>query len=286
MADSTAVADFQQDAERLRAELEAANRRVAELYKMASLGRLLAGVVHEINTPISSILTNNEVLVRSLDKLHALLGADAAKGKALEIVDTMRSLASVDKIACERISSVVRSLRTFSRADESEVRKADLHELLKNTLKLSGCEYRQRVQVETDFCELPEVECYPHLLSQVFLNLLINAGQAIVGDGKVTVRTRLEDGWVHVTVSDTGCGIAPENREKIFTPGFTTKPLGQGTGLGLSISRRIVVDAHGGSIDFESTPCAGSTFHVRIPLRQKAAGQASGLLSAAENSSG
>jgi len=271
VADDMAVAESGPEQAQMRADLEASNRRVGELYKMASLGRLLAGVVHEINTPISSILTNNEVTSRSLEKLVALLSDDSARAreKARDIIDTLRNLASVDKIACERISSVIRSLRTYSRADEADLRTVDLHEILVDTIKLSGCEYRRRVQVETDFGNLGEIECYPHLLSQVFLNILVNAAQSIEGEGKVAVRTRVEGDQAHVSISDTGRGIAPEHRERIFSPGFTTKPLGVGTGLGLSISRKIVVEAHGGALDFESAPGVGTTFHVRIPVRQK-----------------
>jgi len=178
----------------------------------------------------------------------------------------VRSLAAVDRIACERISAIIRSLKTYARVDEGELRKADLNDMLQNTLKLSGCEYRRRVAVETELGELAEVECYPQLLNQVFLNLLVNAGQAIEGEGKITVRTHMEGTWAHVSISDTGKGIRPENRNKIFSPGFTTKPLGVGTGLGLSICREIVVDTHGGAIDFESEPGLGTTFHVRIPV--------------------
>lgn len=271
MSDTTAASEPTAQELQLRSELEAANRRVAELYKMASLGRLLAGVVHEINTPISSILTNNEVISRSLDKLAAMLSAEdltRPKTAAIDIIDTLRNLASVDRLACERIGSVIRSLRTYSRADESELRKVDVHEILTNAIKLSCCEFRRRIRVETEFCDLNEVECYPHLLSQVFLNLLVNAGQAIEGEGTVRVSTRVDGDHLEVSVSDTGCGIAPEHRSRIFSPGFTTKPLGLGTGLGLSISRKIIVETHGGAIDFDSTPGKGTTFRVRIPLRQ------------------
>jgi len=271
VADEVAVAESGREQARMRAELEASNRRVAELYKMASLGRLLAGVVHEINTPISSILTDNEVISRSLEKLAAMLSGEElgrSKAKTLEIIDTLLNLASVDKLACERISAVIRSLRTYSRADVADLRKVNLHEILTNAIKLSCCEYRRRVRVETDFCDLNEVECYPHLLSQVFLNILVNAGQAIEGEGTVTVRTRVDGDCFEVSIADTGRGIAPEHRNRIFSPGFTTKPLGVGTGLGLSISRKIVVETHGGAIDFDSAPGKGTTFHVRIPIRQ------------------
>ncbi len=119
----------------------------------------------------------------------------------------------------------------------------------------------------TTLGELPEVECHPHLLSQVFLNLLVNAGQAIEGEGKITVRTRLEGASVHVAIADTGRGMTAEQRQKVFSAGFTTNPLGVGTGLGLPISRQIIQEVHGGSIEFESQPGVGTTFHIRIPVR-------------------
>jgi signal transduction histidine kinase len=133
-------------------------------------------------------------------------------------------------------------------------------------MKLTGCVFRRRVTTETDFGQLPEVECYPHLLNQVFLNLLVNAGQAIEGEGKVTVRTRVDGDYVHISIADTGKGIQPEDRHRIFGAGYSTKAIGEGTGLGLAISREIVVDTHHGMIDFESEPGVGTTFHVHIPL--------------------
>jgi two-component system NtrC family sensor kinase len=255
----------------LEAELASSRRQLVEAHRMASLGRLLAGVVHEINTPVGSILSNNEVLTRSLEMLEKLVESSLTAGspppdKAMKILETLRSLALVDRIACERISSVVRGLKTFGRSDAVEFRKADLNEILDNTLKLAQCEFRRRITVETSYGELPEVECDAHLLSQVFLNLLVNAGQAIEGEGVVKIETGSENGLAHVSISDTGCGIPYEKQASIFTAGFTTKPLGVGTGLGLSISRRIVVEIHGGTIDFESEPGKGTTFHLRIPL--------------------
>ena len=122
--------------------------------------------------------------------------------------------------------------------------------------------------METDFADLPEVECYPHMLNQVFLNLLINAGQAIEGEGKIGVRTRVEGDRVHVSISDTGRGMTPEEQAKAFHAGYTTKPVGVGTGFGLSISRQIVEEKHGGTLDFESEPGVGTTFHIRIPIAQ------------------
>jgi len=248
------------------AQLDEACRKLEEAHKMAALGRLTAGIAHEINTPVGSILSNNEVILRSLEVLKKLLPAGPGSEKAGKIVATLSNLASVDKIACERILAVVRSVKTFARVDDGERRKIDLNDLLKDTLKLCACEYRRHIELATDFGELPPVECHPQLLYQAFLNVIVNGAQAIDGEGKITVTTRHENGSVHVVIADTGRGIRPEDREKLFSSGFTTKAVGIGTGLGLKITREIVVDVHGGTIDFESAPGAGTTFHIRLPI--------------------
>ncbi len=258
---------------RLKEELDLLYRKLADEHKMASLGRLLAGIAHEISTPIGSILSNNEVSLKSLEGLQKLLAAAQASSsppleKAMDIRDTLAGLAAVDKIACERISAVVRSLRTFARVDQGDFRKVQIQDVIENTLKLAATVCGRRIAVEKDFGELPEVECYPQALSQVLLNLLVNACQAIDGEGKVTLRTRIEGDCVHIAIADTGRGILPEHCSRIFQPGFTTKPAGEGTGLGLAISRNIIVNDHHGSIDFESRPGGGTIFHVRIPIHQ------------------
>jgi len=255
----------------LRAKLDKLSAQLAEEHKMAELGRLLAGIVHEINSPIGSIVSNNQVIIRSLEMLKsALAGGDrAALEKAARQVETCLSLAAIDKIACERISEVVRGLKTFVRADSVELRKADLNQQIASTLKLTQSQFKGRITVETDFGELPPVECHASMLGQVFLNILVNAGQAIEGPGKITLRTRADGGAVHISIADTGGGIKPEDRPRIFAGGFTTKPVGVGTGLGLSLSKRIVEETHGGSIDFESEVGVGTTFHIRIPVEQK-----------------
>jgi len=243
----------------------------AELHQMASIGRLLAGVVHEINTPLGSIFSNNDVLLRSLETLGALLADPCPESleRAARIVETCRTLADVDKIACERIRSVIRGLKTFARVDGPEPRRVDLNELLRDTLKLTAAEFGMRISVRTVFGELPEVECYPQMLSQVFLNLLVNAGQAIAGQGGIAVTTRLEEEAAHISIADTGRGMTPAQKEKAFEAGYTTKPVGEGTGLGLSIAKQIVEEKHGGSIECESEPGVGTTFHLRIPVRRR-----------------
>jgi two-component system NtrC family sensor kinase len=243
----------------------------AELHQMASIGRLLAGIVHEINTPIGSVFSNNEVTLRSLEMLQPLLedGSPEALEKARKIVSTLQSLAAIDRIACERIRSVIRGLKSFARVDANEWRSVDLNEQLRDTLKLTHAEFRRRIVVETEFGDLPEVECFPQMLNQVFLNLLVNAAQAIEGDGKIRVRTTLEGDCVHVSIADTGKGMTVEQQGRAFQAGYTTKAVGEGTGLGLSIAKEIVEERHGGTITFESQVGVGTTFHIRIPVHQK-----------------
>jgi two-component system NtrC family sensor kinase len=257
----------------LRDKLDTANRKLAEAHKMASLGRLSAGIVHEINTPIGSILSNNETVRRTIEALKKVLD-DASRNnaapaqRATTLLESLTSLTAVDKIACERISGIVRSLKTFARVNESDLRKVDVHELLMATIKLTSAMYRRRIAIHTDFGELPPVECYPGLLNQVFLNLIVNAAQAIEDEGSITIRTRPEGECVHVAIADTGSGIPAALRPRIFSAGFTTKPFGEGTGIGLTISREIVVDTHGGNIEFETEEGVGTTFHVRLPVVQ------------------
>lgn len=258
---------------RLQEELDAANRKLSEAHKMASLGRLSAGIVHEINTPIGSIFSNNEVVMRSLSKVKSMLQEALANNapppaKTLDMLDVIAGLTEVDKIACERISGVIRSLKTVARSSQ-DLRKTDVNELVGHTLKLTNAVFRRRVTFAADLGDLPEIEAYPGLLNQVLLNLLVNGAQAIDGDGTVTVQTRAEGPVIRISITDSGQGIDASNRDKIFQAGFTTKAIGEGTGIGLSLSREIVVDVHGGTINFDSEPGHGATFHVRIPVTQK-----------------
>jgi two-component system, NtrC family, sensor kinase len=272
MSEETAAAR-EREVSDLRDQLDTANRKLAEAHKMASLGRLSAGIVHEINTPIGSILSNNETVRRTIEALKKVI-EDAANNntapvsRANTLLESLTSLTAVDKIACERISGIVRSLKTFARVNESDLRKVDVHELIMATIKLTSAMYRRRITINTDFGDLPDIECYPGLLNQVFLNLIVNAAQAIEGEGSITIRTRPEPGCVRISIIDTGSGIPAAVRPKIFSAGFTTKPFGEGTGIGLNISRDIVVDTHGGTIDFETAEGVGTTFHVRLPITQ------------------
>lgn len=255
----------------LRQELSRCKQELIAAGQSMAAGELLAGVAHEINTPVGSILSNNEVGARSLRALAELVERSLAEEtplppKAARILRTLQDLNAVDRIACERILGVVRDLRSFAGGGKEEFAPADVNEILQDTVNLARYQFRRRIEVETDYGDLPSVECDRHQLGQVFLNLLVNAGHAIEGKGTIRIKTEREGDLVHISIADTGRGIAPEHREKVFTSGFTTKP--SGTGRGLAISREIVLRHHG-AIDFEGETGRGTTFHIRIPLRRK-----------------
>ena len=252
--------------------------------KLASLGRLAAGVAHEINNPIAYVTNNLAVLRRDTQAALAALdayrrgdGAEAARvEKEADLGYYYRTFARMfDKTleGLHRVRDIVRNLRDFARLDEAEFKEADLNAAVETTIEIVGFQARERgVRVDTAFEPLPPVLCHPGKVNQVFLNLLVNAIQASEPGGAVVIRTRAEAAGVVVEVRDDGCGIRPEHRSKLFEPFFTTKPVGQGTGLGLSVSFGIVRD-HGGAIEVESEVGRGSTFRVRLPLRPEVRGQ-------------
>ena len=260
------------------AELERANREIRETQaqlvqsgKMASLGMLVAGVAHEINTPIGSIAANSDLVKRAVEMVKqrieaADVPADLAKDPNLLLaIETLRQASETELLACQRITSIVKSLRNFARLDESEEKSVDLHEGIDSTLTLLVHELKKGVEVVKNYGDLPNVVCFPSQLNQVFMNLLSNAILAMEGKGTITITTEREGEHVVLRFADTGAGIAPENLERIFDPGFTTKGVGVGTGLGLSICYRIIQDHHG-TIEVSSVVGQGTEFTVRLPI--------------------
>ena len=236
---------------------------------IASLGMLAAGLAHEINTPVGAIHSNNDILLRAINKLKTLLEGfsprDARQSRELDaILGVLQQTCQVNETATERIMHVVRNLKDFARLDEAERKKFNIHEGLESTLWLMQHQFKNRIRLVKEYGDVPEIECSPNALNQVFMNLLVNAAQAIPERGTITVRTRATETGVEIAISDTGEGIDPKNMSRIFDPGFTTKGVGVGTGLGLSICYKIVT-AHRGSIDVASTLGKGSTFTVTIP---------------------
>lgn len=253
-------------------ELRQKQAELVQSEKMAALGMLVAGVAHEVNTPLGAIKSNNDTVRGTVARLRGeLAGSSEAPAAELHEVARVRALFDVlDRVgavsteAIDRITKIVQSLRHFARLDAARVDRVDLHVGIESTLTLLGHELRQGITVERDYGDLPRVECFPDRLNQVFMNLLVNAVQAIAGTGRITVRTRALGDQVLVEIEDTGSGIAPEHLPRIFDPGFTTKGVGVGTGLGLSIVHQIV-EEHGGHIDVASTPGHGATFRLVLP---------------------
>jgi two-component system, NtrC family, sensor kinase len=267
---------------RSKAELERLQAQIIHSEKMASLGQLAAGVAHELNNPAGFIYGNMELLracAAGLERILSFYDAQqlpaslTAQVKAIkEEVDYENSLEDLKSIitdchsGAERIRDVVQNLRLFSRLDEAEFKKVDLHEGIESTIRLLSQYYGSgRITLERDYSDLPPVDCYAGQLNQVWMNLLTNAAQAIGSEGRVRVATRRENDTAVVAISDTGSGIAPEDLKKIFDPFYTTKRVGEGTGLGLSIIYGII-ERHNGSINVESRLGEGTTFTIAIPL--------------------
>jgi two-component system, NtrC family, sensor kinase len=272
---------------RRQAELERLQAQIVHNEKMVSLGQLAAGVAHELNNPAGFIYGNMDVLRECFAGLERLLafydsaalppdvarGAESLKAE-IDYEHTLEDLHSiVDDCAggAERIRDVVQNLRTFSRLDEAEFKKVDIHEGIDSTIRLLSRFYSSgHLTLIRDYGELPVVDCYAGQLNQMWMNLLANAAQAVGERGEVRVTTRLDGDTVRVTVSDTGPGIAAEHLNKIFDPFFTTKPVGEGTGLGLSITYGIV-ERHGGTISVESREGSGAAFTVVLPVNARRA---------------
>lgn len=249
---------------------ERAKAQLVQSEKMASLGLLIAGLAHEINTPLGAIHSNNDTLSRSLEKMRAILedqwGAGSRdKQAAVRLADIMREVCKNTSLATDRLITIVGSLKNFARVDEADLQKADIHEGLDSTLTIVQHRLKNRIHVEKHYGTIPLVECHPNGLNQVFMNLLVNAAQAIPDRGTITITTSKKDDFVRIAISDTGMGIPAENLAKVFDPGFTTKGVGVGTGLGLSICYRII-QQHQGTIEVESSN-QGTTFTVVLPVR-------------------
>jgi len=270
----------QQD--RLIKQLEEAQNQLIQSDRMASIGQLAAGVAHEINNPVGFVNSNLGSMQRYLQDLLRLLSSyeqteaemsPATREKIASIkedvdVNFLRSdltellIESLDGL--KRVTRIVQDLKTFSHAEEAQRQWANLEAGLDSTVRVAWNELKYKAEVVKEFAGIPEIECFPFQLNQVFMNFLVNAAHAIAERGTITIRTGHDDENVWVEVQDTGQGIKPENLSRIFDPFFTTKPVGQGTGLGLSIAYSIV-KKHQGHIEVKSTLGEGTSFKVLLP---------------------
>lgn len=233
-------------------ELKETQLQLINSEKMASLGQLVAGVVHEINTPIASIKSNNSIIAKLIAKIEQE-----------DLQKMFQEINSIDSEAIQRISNIVISLKKFVRLDESELQEANINKELDLTLDLIRHETKNKIEVVKNYGDIPLVKCYPNMLNQVFTNILVNACQAIEERGKIVITTEYNSGNLQVKIKDNGKGISKENLNKIFTAGFTTKGVGVGTGLGLAISQKII-DKHGGEIKVLSEEGLGTEFIITI----------------------
>ena len=273
--------------EKLKLEEEAALRQAQLLQsdKMASIGTLAAGIAHEINNPTAFVLSNLGTLEKYRERLtefiellsstvehsapepqRTVISERRAALKIEYVLKDMRDLIAESISGAERVKKIVNDLKSFARPDTGEMKPTDLHECIERTLSIVWNELKYTCTVEKHYGEIPFVVCNAQQMSQVFLNLLVNAAHAIQKQGTITIRTWHEGNDVLVAVSDTGCGIPPENLHRVFEPFFTTKEVGKGTGLGLSIVYDII-KKHNGQITVESQVGKGTTFTVRLPAK-------------------
>ena len=232
-------------------ELKETQLQLINSEKMASLGQLVAGVAHEINTPVASIKSNNEISKKLLERIE-----DS------DIKEILTEVNNIDHEAIARINGLVISLRKFVRLDEAELQEADINKEIDLTLDLIRHETKNRINIVKNYGKLPPIKCYPNMLNQVFMNILVNAAHAIKGEGTITIDTAFKKKELIVKIKDDGCGI--KEPDKIFFAGYTTKGVGVGTGLGLAISQKII-EKHRGKIGVKTKLNKGSEFCITIP---------------------
>ncbi len=278
-------------------ELKAMQSQLFQSEKLASIGQLAAGVAHEMNTPVGFVACNFETLESYMAKILTLLDIYEQLAQKVESADKTQRLETLARIkelkaqmkfdfilkdlkglfddsreGLERVTSIIQNLRDFSRVDQTrDLGKYNLNEGLSATLIVARNEIKYRTDVTTELGDIPDVFCNPGQINQVFLNILVNAAQAIESQerparGHITLRTRAEEGEVVCEIEDDGPGIPPESLRKVFDPFFTTKPSGKGTGLGLSVSYDIIVNKHKGQILVESAVGHGTLFTIRLPI--------------------
>lgn len=277
---------------------------------MSSLGVLVAGVAHEINNPVNFIHGNlNYVEQYTQDLLRMIklyeqhhppndtVIAALAEEVDLEFLETdLQKIFKSMSIGTDRIRNIVLSLRNFSRLDESELKMVDIHEGIESTLlilqhRLKAQAGKPEIVVVKNYASLPQINCYPGQLNQVFMNILVNAIDALedlnnknsnkINPGEknnhyprqILIHTQIiNEQWIEITIADNGTGISEATQARIFEPFFTTKPIGKGTGMGMSISYQIIVEKHQGKLICDSTLGKGTKFIIQLPVHQSASG--------------
>ncbi|RME51100.1 MAG: FHA domain-containing protein [Deltaproteobacteria bacterium] len=270
------------DLEAAYALLKKTEAQLVQTEKMSAMGDLVSGIAHEINNPASFIRGNLGMLSEYISDFKKLLHLydeiEPARPEDRRRIEAFKKEIDFDFLLTDldelidalqeghrRIDEIITNLRTFSKVDMAEIKPMRVQEGIEATLKLLLPKYRQRIEVIKEYQDVPEIECYAGQLNQVFMNILLNAFQAIEGEGKVWIHVACrEGGKIAIRITDNGCGIPKENFHRIFEPFFTTKEVGKGTGLGLAISYGII-ERHGGKIEVESEVGKGTTFTIILP---------------------
>jgi signal transduction histidine kinase len=277
---------------------EASQAQVIHTTKLASLGQMVAGVAHEINTPLGFVKSNVEVVSDLISEYEAavtkvMTGVDLMLSLDASMIDKARAAIQKARIelakattlnearelledsaeGLKQMSGLVMNLKGFARVDRDGMDTIDLNDSIRSALTIAGHQLRDRITVVQELGEVPKVKCMPSQINQVFLNMITNASQAMDDDGTLTIRSVAKPNAVEVSFEDTGSGIPDDVLPKIFDPFFTTKPVGEGTGLGLSIVHKII-QGHGGTIRVKSQVGKGTTFFVELPIAQKSAAKA------------
>jgi len=254
--------------------------------KLAAIGELAAGVAHEINNPVGFVMSNTNTMEEYLKDITEMLGkyrrlrtSETSERDALSkeieafeaeididfVMNDMAKISMENKAGLQRVAKIIKDLKSFAHIDEAVTSLADVNALLEDTLNLVRNEIKYKAEVVREYGEVGPIECHAGQLEQVFMNIMVNAAQAIEGKGEIAVKTSQKDGEVVVQISDTGKGIPEDVMPRLFEPFFTTKEVGEGTGMGLSIAY-VIVEKHNGSIEAESEVGKGTTFTIRLPF--------------------
>jgi two-component system NtrC family sensor kinase len=280
------LAEKNKEVEQAYSDMKMAQSQLLQQEKMASIGQLAAGVAHEINNPMGFIGSNITTLAKYVGKLEEFFSEQAgvlekfvtdteALAKVAEsrkrlkldfVLEDMKDLISESLDGCDRVKKIVMDLKGFSRVDQAEYQKIDINECIDSTLNIVWNELKYKVKLKKEYGQLDLLSCYPQQLNQVFMNLLVNAAQAIEKEGLITIKTWQDDAFVYASITDNGSGMPTEVRDKVFEPFFTTKDVGKGTGLGLSIVYEIITKNHHGEIHVESAEGEGTCFTIKIPI--------------------
>ena len=266
------LAREQEELTELLGKVEEAQQQLLQSEKMAAIGQLAAGVAHEINNPVGFVNSNLGTLKTYVGQLLNVITAyETGVPEDIEFLrDDLPSLVAESQEGLGRVTKIVQDLKDFSHVDQAEHQRADLNAAIESTLNVVWNELKYKAEIVRELGDIPAVACVPAQINQVFMNLLVNAAQAIEHQGKIFVRSGAENNQAWFEIEDTGQGMSEEVRNRIFEPFFTTKPVGKGTGLGLSISYDIIVKKHGGNLDVRSTPGKGTCFRIWLPIDGKA----------------